>query len=144
MPVHRVLLGIAASTLVTGCAGRVAAQPAPVTACSAGETFMVREILYFGRNRPGGGSVSDTEWRTFLDQVITPQFPSGLTVLEGAGQWRGATGLVEQERSEIVTIFHSGDEVARRAVTEITTEYKRRFQQEAVLRENTRTCVRFE
>jgi hypothetical protein len=65
-------------------------------------------------------------------------------VVDATGQWRGASGAVEQERSEIVTVFHGGDDAARRAVAEVAAEYKRRFQQEAVLRERTATCARFE
>jgi hypothetical protein len=104
---------------------------------------MVRDILYFGRNRPTGGVVSDAEWQTFLDEVVTPRFPAGLTVVTASGQWRGQSGAVEREQAEILTLFHAGDEPARRAVAEVTAEYKRRFQQEAVLRERTRSCARF-
>jgi len=105
---------------------------------------MVRETLYFGRNQPGGGSVSDREWQDFLGQVVTPRFPLGLTVVAATGQWKGRSGQVEQEQSEIVTVFHSGDDAAKRAIAEVTAEYKRRFQQEAVLRERMPTCTRFE
>jgi hypothetical protein len=109
-----------------------------------GDTVLVRDVLYFGRNRPGGGTVSDEEWSDFLNQVLTPRFPAGLTVVSATGQWQGKSGVVEQERSEVVTVFHSGDAAARRAVEDIAAEYKRRFQQEAVLRERTPTCARFE
>jgi hypothetical protein len=65
-------------------------------------------------------------------------------VVDATGQWRSANGAVEQERSQIVTIFHAGDETSRRAVAEVAAEYKRRFEQEAVLRERSATCARFE
>jgi hypothetical protein len=104
----------------------------------------VRETLYFGRNRPGGGTVSDSEWQSFLAEFVTPHFPAGLTVLDATGQWKGADGVVEQERSEIVTVFHPDTDTARRSVQQVAREYKRRFQQEAVLRETEPTCVRFE
>ena len=130
------------------CAGRPApmAAPAPVVtaACAVGDTAMVRDVVYFGRNRPEGGVVSDGEWRSFLDQVVTPRFPSGLTVVEATGQWQGGSGTVEQERSEIVTLLHNGSEAARQSVAAIAAEYKRRFRQEAVLRERMTTCARFE
>jgi hypothetical protein len=100
--------------------------------------------VYFGRNRPAGGTVSDADWQRFLAEVVTPRFPAGLTVVEATGQWRGANGTVDQERSEIVTIFHAGDEASRRAVADVAAEYKRRFDQEAVLRERSATCARFE
>jgi hypothetical protein len=125
------------------CAGQSAASAVvPIASCEAGDSAMVRDVLYFGRNRPAGGVVSDAEWQEFLDQVVTPRFPAGLTVVEATGQWRGQTGAVERERAEILTLFHAGDEPARRAVAQVAAEYKRRFQQEAVLRERIRTCAR--
>jgi hypothetical protein len=130
--------------VATACAGQSSPGPAPVAACALGDTALVRDIVYFGRNRPGRGSVSDAEWQGFLNEVVTPRFPAGLTVVQATGQWKGQSGVVEQERSEIVTLLHAGDEGARRSVAEIAAEYKRRFQQEAVLRERTPTCARFE
>ena len=133
---------------VVACAGRPAprAAPAPVVtaACAVGDTAMVRDVVYFGRNRPGGGTVSDADWQRFLDEVVTPRFPYGLTVVNATGQWRGRSGVVEQERSEIVTVFHAGDAASPQAIADVAAEYKRRFQQEAVLRERSATCARFE
>jgi hypothetical protein len=129
------------------CAGRPApttAAPVVTAACAVGDTAMVRDVVYFGRNRPGGGTVSDPDWRRFLDEVVTPRFPHGLTVVDATGQWRGQSGVVEQERSEIVTVFHAGDVASRQAIADVAAEYKRRFQQEAVLRERSATCARFE
>lgn len=140
----RILVGTAAIVLVVGCGPNPSPAPSPALSCAVGDSVLVRETLYFGRNRPGG-TVSDSEWQSFLADVVTPRFPQGLTVMEGVGQWRSAdTSAVEQERSEIVTLFHPATEAARRSVHEIALEYKRRFQQEAVLRERTPTCVRLE
>ena len=129
------------------CAGRPApTAPAPVVtaACAVGDTAMVRDVVYFGRNRPGGGTVSDADWLRFLDEVVTPRFPYGLTVVDATGRWRGQSGVIEQERSEIVTVFHAGDPASRQAIADVAGEYKRRFRQEAVLRERSATCARFE
>lgn len=130
--------------MAAACTSQPAPGPTPVAACAVGDTALIRDVVYFGRNRPGGGSVSDAEWQGFLNEVVTPRFPAGLTVVQASGQWRGQSGVVEQERSEIVTLLHAGDEAARRSIAEIAAEYKRRFQQEAVLRERTPTCARFE
>jgi hypothetical protein len=135
---------VGAVIVIVGCAGRASPSPTPTPSCAIGDTALVRDVLYFGRNRPGGGAVTDEEWQSFLDQVLTPRFPAGLTVVAATGQWKGKSGRVEQERSEVVTVFHSGDEAARRAVMEVVVEYKRRFRQEAVLRERMPTCARFE
>jgi hypothetical protein len=130
--------------LVAGCAANAPPAAQPTITCAAGDTALVRETLYFGRNRPDGGTVSDAEWKSFLAQVVTPRFPRGLTVLNATGQWKGAGGEVEEERSEVVTSFHPDDETGRRSVREIALEYKRRFRQEAVLRERAPTCASFE
>ncbi|HSE27251.1 MAG TPA: DUF3574 domain-containing protein [Gemmatimonadales bacterium] len=136
---------LAAGLFTAACAGRGAPAPAaPVAvACEVGDTVLVRDVVYFGRNRPDGGVVSDAEWRDFLDEVVTPRFPAGLTVVAAAGQWRGASGAVERERAEVLTVLHAGDGASRAAVAEVVAEYKRRFRQEAVLRERVRTCARF-
>ena len=138
------LFMVGAVIVIAGCAGGASPGITPSPSCAIGDTVLVRDVLYFGRNRPGGGAVTDIEWQTFLDQVLTPRFSAGLTVVAATGQWKGKSGLVEQERSEVVTVFHSGDEAARRAVMEAVMEYKRRFRQEAVLRERMPTCARFE
>jgi hypothetical protein len=130
--------------MAAACTAQPSPGPVPVAACARGDTALVRDVVYFGRTRPSGGSVSDAEWQGFLNEVVTPRFPAGLTVVEATGQWKGQRGVVEQEHSEIVTLLHSGDDTARRSVAEIAAEYKRRFQQEAVLRERTPTCARFE
>ena len=54
--------------------------------CQAGETGLVRDVLYFGRNRPAGGEVADADWEAFLGAVVTPRFPDGLTIVEAHGQ----------------------------------------------------------
>ena len=136
------LLG--ATVALLGCAGRAAPGQSLTPTCAAGDTALVRETLYFGRNRPGGGTVSDAEWQTFLSQVLTPRFPAGLTVMTATGQWKGRSGGVEQEQSNVVTVFHAGDDTSLRAIEEVALEYKQRFGQEAVLRERVFTCAAFE
>jgi len=127
------------------CARSGAAGPPPAPAlCVAGDTALVRDLVYFGRNRPDGGTVSNAEWLGFLDSVVTPSFPNGFTVVEGTGQWKGQTGAVERERSAIITFLHTGSPADRGRVAQVAGEYKRRFHQEAVLRERTPACARFE
>lgn len=126
----------------TGCRSLPHAASAS-TACEPGDIAMTRDLLYFGRHRPDGGVVADADWRAFVDDVLTPRFPDGLTIVSAVGQWRGADGRIEREPSEVATILHAGDAKARRAIDEIIDEYKRRFAQEAVLRERGKTCARF-
>jgi len=128
-----------------GCSAELRrVDPGTGVICDLADTAMLRDVLYFGRNLPAGGTISDAEWQGFLNEVVTPRFPDGLTVLDATGQWRGKSGRVEQERSEVVMLLHPDDASSSSAVTEIAAEYKRRFGQEAVLRERTPTCARFQ
>jgi hypothetical protein len=137
-------LGCAASPSASPSAPAPAPAPAAsAVRCDPGDSALVRDVIYFGRNRPHGGVVSDVEWRSYLDSVVTPRFPEGLTVVEARGQWRGRGGAVEREQAEVLTLFHPDDAVSRRAVDELAAEYKRRFGQEAVLRERVSACTRF-
>jgi len=146
MAAARAVRGLAAMVvgLTLACAGNPPPGAASAASCAVGDTAMVKDVVYFGRNRPDGGTVTDAEWRRFLDEVFTPRFPAGLTVVDATGQWQGQSGVVEQERSQVVTLFHDGGDASRRAVGEVIAEYKGRFRQEAVLRERTTACARFE
>jgi hypothetical protein len=141
--VYRYAILAALLPAMTGCVATAGPVQSRGPACEIGDQGMVRDTLYFGRNRPGGGTVRESEWRSFLDRTITPRFPDGLTVTGATGQWRGASGKVERERSEVVTVIHAGDPAARGKSGEIIDAYRRLFDQEAVLRERTATCVRF-
>ena len=138
----------AVAALSAACASAPApVAPAPVVStvrCDGGDTVLVREVLYFGRNRPGGGTVSDADWDGFLDSVVTPRFPAGYTVVEALGHWRGASGAVERERTEVMTLLHPDGAAGRQAVDQVAAEYIRRFGQEAVLRERLPSCARFQ
>lgn len=41
----------------------------------------MREELYFGMRKPDATLVTEAESQAFVDSVITPRFPDGLTVL---------------------------------------------------------------
>lgn len=111
--------------------------------CGADERAMVRETLYFGRNRRGGGTVSDTEWRAFVDDAIVSRFPDGFTVVDAEGHWRSGDGAIEREDSQMVIVLHAGDAASDVAVGAIVADYKRQFVQEAVLRERSPSCAKF-
>ena len=136
----RVGASLAAVALLSGAVGGCAAS-GPVT-CRTDERELVNETLYFGTAKPDG-VVDDAEWTRFLDDWVTPRFPDGLTVLHASGQWRGADGRIVEEPSRVLYLVHAGDEANEHKVEEITGEYKRRFQQEAVLRTRGAVCVSY-
>ena len=95
---------------------------------------MVADRLFFGRDIPAGGTVSDVDWAQFLSSVITPRFPEGLTIWQASGQWRDPRGNVVREPVFIVEIFHEKSAEIDASIAAIAAEYTRRFGQDAVLR----------
>jgi hypothetical protein len=109
----------------------------PLAATKPLETqSFIRTELFFGRNKPDGTEVSETEFTAFLDEVITPQFPDGLTVLDGIGQFRDAKGLVIREKSKVLILLYPSNtrRQSSRKIERIRAAYKKRFEQQSVLR----------
>jgi hypothetical protein len=100
------------------------------------------DLLYFGTARPDG-VVTPEEWSAFVDRLVTPRFPQGLTSWAAAGQWQTGTGMVEREASHVLSVVHSDTEENERAIREIASKYKAEFQQEAVLRVRSRACMSY-
>ncbi len=66
---------------------------------------LIQEDLFFGRNIAGGQEVSQREFQAFVDGVITPRFPNGLTIFDTNGQFLDSTGRLIKEPAKVVTLF---------------------------------------
>ena len=135
------------SPVLLAAAGWLAVQsaactPTPTPSCAPPAVSMAVTELYFGRNISGGGEVSDADWRRFLDEVVTPRFSKGFTVLDGEGQYRMSDGAIARERSKVLVVIAEGGD-AGLLLAEVAAEYKRRFRQESVLRRDGASCVSF-
>jgi hypothetical protein len=101
-------------------------------------TTMVRTELFFGTDKPGP-DVSDWQFNKFVDKNVTPRFPDGLTVLAGNGQWKEKDGTITKERSKVIVILYDVAEQPNdsKLIELIRDEYKKKFDQESVLRTDT-------
>lgn len=88
------------------------------------------------------GEVSDAEWAAFAQEVITPAFPDGFTVMETEGQWRTKEGEIVQEESRYLLVLHP-DADSHRKLHAIADAFKARFDEEAVLLVHSRAEVLF-
>jgi hypothetical protein len=129
---------------VGACAGGAGSPTGNAAAtCAAGEA-MAETQLYFGMSKPKGGTVSAREWEKFVASEITPRFPEGFSVLDGAGFWRdGATQKTISEKSKVVVRLHQRSDDANQAIGAIIAAYKTQFEQEAVLRVERPVCAQF-
>ena len=92
------------------------------------------ERLYFGRNIGDTAFVSDSAWRGFVRDVLTPSFPEGSTVWDAAGQWGAPDGRQVRERTFVVELLHLVTPEVEQRVKHVMDSYKTRFAQESVLR----------
>ena len=124
--------------MLAGCA---TAPPGPP--CPAGQERMRTAQLFFGRDVAGRPSVSEAEFRRFVDDELTPRFPDGLTVLDAAGQWRGSENKMIREASKVVLIVLPPKRGVSDRIEAVRAAYKARFHQESVLLITQAACVSF-
>ena len=131
-------------SMLAGCATAPSATVPAAATCRAPLKAMTQVDLYFGRNIPGGGEVSDAQWRAFLDEVVTPRFPDGLSVLDVYGQWKSPrSGAIARERSKRLSVIVPDSAVAAAQFDAIKAAYKQRFRQESVLQSEAGVCAAF-
>ena len=97
--------------------------------------------LYFGRDKPAGGEVSEAEWAAFLAESVTPRFPDGLSVLNVEGQHRDPAGRIVRERTKLLVVIVFDAPAHRAKVSEIVEAYNRRFGQHGVFRAEYPVCA---
>ncbi|UNM16577.1 DUF3574 domain-containing protein [Streptomyces formicae] len=149
MTLSRTRLAVAATAVAVLAAGTPVAYAAldgePAVVAARGRAY-VQTRLFFGTERPDGGpAVTPREFSAFIDRHVTPAFPDGLTVQDGQGQWRDATGGIERERSyELILLYPAGESGSRDgSVEEIRTAYRKLYGQESVARVDERVRVDF-
>ncbi len=106
-------------------------------------TPMTETALYFGLSGPAG-SLSEDDWQGFRADVLVPAFSEGFTVIDGDGFWRNPeTGHAASEPSKVVIRVHERRRRDDQAMTQVIDAYKTRFEQQSVLRVDTRVCAAF-
>ncbi|MDQ3541362.1 MAG: DUF3574 domain-containing protein [Chloroflexota bacterium] len=124
----------------------IASEGCDEVAPGVGSEPWIRTELYFGTTKPDGDELTDEEWQAFLDEEITPRFPAGLTVLQGYGQFLNSSGVIAQEGSIVLILFHPADviEESSASIEEIRDAYEVAFEQESVLRaDSAPVCISF-
>jgi hypothetical protein len=94
----------------------------------------IKEELYFGMGEAEGKNVTETQWQLFLQQEITTRFPQGLTVVNAYGQYFNSHKQLIRENTKLVILIHQNNSHENQLIEEIIAIYKKKFQQESVLR----------
>jgi hypothetical protein len=103
----------------------------------------VRTELFFG-TATAGEPVSEDQFLSFLDIEVTPRFPDGLTLFKGRGQFTGENGVLVKEEPFVLILLHPLEDFreSNRKIEEIRGLYKKRYQEESVLRVDYQFSVR--
>ena len=137
----RALLSMRAGVLLALLAVAACGQPGAPPACTAPPKAAIEIDLYFGRDKPGGGEVSEAEWAAFLAEVVTPRFPDGLSVLDVRGQARDPSGRIVPERTKLLVVVVFDAPAHQAEVREIVETYRQRFGQHAVFHAEHPVCA---
>ena len=149
------LVALAAAAGCTHVAPTTAPTPTPQSAlsppqtaqahitCPIGQSRATTAELVFGRRIDDRTTVTDDDWRRFIDQDVTPRFPDGLSVMDVQGQWRASNGKVVHEPSKVLYLVLDGGPDDPAKIANIRDAYKKRFRQESVLLVTNTACVSF-
>ena len=100
------------------------------------EEKFIKTELFFGLNKTDGTTVSEAEWESFADTVVSKVFYKGATIMKSDGRWLSGDSLIK-EQSRVVTYFSKlyemTDEFSEK-IDLIREKYKTYYKQEAVLR----------
>ena len=99
--------------------------------------ILVKTELFFGLSKPDGGTITSEEWTDFLNKSVTPAFREGLTAIDADGRFQDADGKVHSERSKLLILVHPHSADREKSIDTIIATYKKRFNQQCVLRTET-------
>ncbi|MEJ8571660.1 DUF3574 domain-containing protein [Microbaculum marinum] len=124
----RTLVAAALAALLAVSAA--AAQDAPWP-----DTPTLQTQMFFGMHGPDGNGVSEQEWGAFVQDVISPRFPDGLTIIAAYGQGSsGPPGGIVAENSKLLIVVHENTPEAQAKFVEIEAAYKDTFGRKGVFR----------
>ena len=102
----------------------------------------VKTEMYFGRNMLDGTNVSNDEFHKFLNEIMTPLFPMGLTVYSTNGQMFDGKQIVK-ELSFVVIVVHEPTVAYNNNVVKAIDSYKTRFKTTQVMQTQYSTDATF-
>ncbi len=145
--VHKSLNGLIIAGLLLASpasnATPVLAQSLEALVENPSEKVLTKEELYFGLSKPAGGTVSEAQWQLFLNLVITPRFPTGLTVVTAEGQYLNSSSELTKEKAKLVILIYENSPTKNQMIVQIIEIYKHIFAQESVLRVTSSVRVSF-
>jgi uncharacterized protein DUF3574 len=100
--------------------------------------------VFFGRQVPGRGPVTEAEWSDFAAKIIAQQFPDGFTVVDGDGQWLDqASNRIVHEPTKILIAAADPESDLKSRIGAVVEAYRTRFHQRSVGVVTSTDCAAF-
>jgi cytochrome c len=103
----------------------------------------VQTEIYMGLDIPGDGVVSEVEFQRFLEEVVSVEFPLGMTVYDTYGQMMDGDGNIVHQSTKVVALVHKNDDASSISVAQVIEAYRERFGGPQVMHTTTRIDVEF-
>jgi hypothetical protein len=112
--------------------------------CSCSPARMIETDLYFGQSKPGGGTITEMEWKNFKENYIAKVFKEGSTVYHAEGNWLDAVSnqLITEPTYVVVYIYKHSPQKSKQ-IDSLRYWYKTMFQQQSILRIDKKVKVNF-
>ncbi len=101
----------------------------------------VKTELYFGLS-DSGKEITEGEWNLFKNNYIDKVF-SGYTEINSKGFWTNKNSITTSEKSKVIIYLNKGTSKDSLDITRIINAYKEKFNQESVLKIETKVNALF-
>jgi hypothetical protein len=108
-------------------------------------TYRMQETaLYFGQSKPDGSTVTEQEWKDFLQEYIPKVFKEGFSVTRIQGFWKDTvTRKLITEPTYQVIYYYKLSSSKSIQIDSLRYWYQKLFQQQSVLRVDRKVRARF-
>lgn len=122
--------------LISACQSNI------INDCPDGLTKFNKVSLYFGTST-NEGIITNEEWSNFLDEIVTPNFPEGMTIHDTYGQWKRPDGDIVKEPGKVIVHIYDINEDKSENIKAIINGFKERFKAQSVIWEADIICGSF-
>ncbi|MBN2168424.1 MAG: DUF3574 domain-containing protein [Actinobacteria bacterium] len=81
--------------------------------------------IFCGRNIPGGGEVSEEQFAAFLNDVVTREFPMGMTVYDAYGQMENPDGEIVEQKTKVILLVFEKTSDGGKSVQKVVDAYRK-------------------
>lgn len=133
---HLAPLFLALLPLALAAPGAQAQTAAPATptpgwqATPWADSVMIETQLFFSLATGDGKGVSEQQFAQFLEEVVRPRFPDGMTVLDAYGQGKGTNVdpvAMLHAGTKMLILVHPNTPDAQSKLGEIKAQFRTRF-----------------